>query len=73
MAVDRSTWQRRAVSLPGVFLGLVVVVPLLVVLVPVLLVHDTVRYRRLPTVRLLLFGVCYLAWEVVASWPAARC
>jgi len=66
MATARTTWQRRALSLPGVFLGLLVVLPLLLVLVPVLVVHDTVRYRRLPTVRLLLFGVCYLAWEVVA-------
>ena len=66
MAAERSTWQRRALSLPGVFVGLLLVLPLLLVLVPVLFVHDVVRYRRLPTVRLLLFGVCYLAWEVLA-------
>jgi hypothetical protein len=66
MSAERSTWQRRALSLPGVFVGLLVVLPLLVVVVPLLFVHDVVRYRRLPTVRLLLFGVCYLAWEVLA-------
>lgn len=62
----RGRWQRRAVSLPAVTLGLVLVVPVLTVLMPVLLVHDLVRYRRLPTVRLALFGVAYLAWEVAA-------
>ena len=66
MSAGGTTWRRRAVSLPGVFVGLLVVLPLLLVLVPVLFVHDAVRYRRLPTVRLLLFGVCYLAWEVLA-------
>ncbi|MFM7068526.1 MAG: lysophospholipid acyltransferase family protein [Actinomycetes bacterium] len=61
-----NVWTRRAVSLPAVVLGLLLVVPLAVVMLPLLFVHDVVRYRRLPTVRLMVFGICYLAWEVVA-------
>lgn len=66
-----STWQRRARSIPAVVLGLLVMVPLMVVLVPLLTVYDLVRYRRLPTVRLALFGMCYLAGEVFAVVASA--
>ena len=45
--------------------------PTVVVLVPALAVHDLVRYRRLSTTRLLLFGVAYLAWEVAAMAACA--
>jgi len=69
--VRNSTWKRRSVSVPAVGVALVVLVPSLVVLVPVAAVCDLVRGRNLPTVRMLLFGVCYLAWEVVAVTTSA--
>lgn len=55
------------ISIPGVVIGFVVVVPALVVLLPVALVWDLARRRNLPTVRMLLYGTAYLGWEVVAS------
>ena len=63
--------RRRAISIPAVLGGLVVVVPSLVVLVPLAAVYDIVRGRRLPTVRMLIFGTCYLAWEAVAIIASA--
>lgn len=63
----RRTWARRSRSLPGVLVGFVVGGPLIVASLPLLAVADLVRGRRiLPTVRLALFALWYLAWEVVA-------
>jgi len=64
--VRDTTLTRRLVSIPAVFVGFVVLVPSLVVLVPVAALYDLVRGRNLPTVRMLLFGACYLGWEIVA-------
>lgn len=65
-SVRSSAWQRRSVSVTAVTLGLAALVPSMIVLVPVAAVYDLIRGRNFPTVRMLLFGVCYLAWELVA-------
>ena len=69
--VRDSTWKRRSLSIPAVFVALVMVMPLLVVLVPAAAVYDLVRGRNLPTVRMLLFGTSYLAWEAVVVTASA--
>ncbi len=66
-----TTWKRRSVSVSAVVAGFVVLLPSLVVLLPLAAVYDMARGRRLPTVRMLLFGVCYLGWELVAVASAA--
>ena len=70
-AIRYSTWKRRSVSVSAVVVALVVLVPSLLVLVPVAAIYDLARRRNLPTVRMLLLGVCYLAWEVVAITASA--
>lgn len=57
---------RRAISIPAVVVGFVLIVPALVVLVPLAAVADLVRGKPFPTVRMLLFGTWYLGWEVIA-------
>ena len=57
-----SVLQRRAVSIPALFVGAVAIVVLLPLWLPVAALYDGVRLRwRLPTVRLLAFAVCW-AW-----------
>jgi 1-acyl-sn-glycerol-3-phosphate acyltransferase len=58
-------WKRRAIVLPAYLLALILAVRLLPVLLPLALVIDLVRDRRLPTTRLLLLAVVYLACEVL--------
>lgn len=66
------TWSRRSRSLPATLLAAVVGVPLIAVALPVLAAVDLLRGRRvLPTVRLAVFGVWYLCWEVVAMVSAS--
>ena len=60
-AIRYSTWKRRSVSVSAVVVALVVLVPSLLVLVPVAAIYDLARRRNLPTVRMLLIAVCYLA------------
>ena len=65
------TLRRRAVSVPAVVFGLVVVAPLLVAALPLLATFDLLRgERRLPRARLAVFGIWYLAWEVAAVLAA---
>jgi 1-acyl-sn-glycerol-3-phosphate acyltransferase len=63
----RSVIARRARSVPAVIAGFVVIVATLPVTLPVGVVVDVIRrHPRLPIARLLLFGVVYLGWEVIA-------
>ena len=69
--LQTSTWQRRAVTIPSliaVALGLAVTAPLWA---PVTALLDVLRGKvRLPTTRLLAFGVCY-SWLETAGVLAA--
>jgi len=69
--VRDSTWRRRSLSVPAVLIALVILIPSLVVLVPAAAAFDLARGRNLPTARMLLFGTCYLAWEVIAVTASA--
>lgn len=56
------TLQRRAVSIPVLFLVALLLLILIPLWLPVAAISDLVRVRtRLPTVRLLAFGLCW-AW-----------
>ena len=58
---------RRIVTVPIVFLGALILIPGSIVILPLAALFDVIRGRvRLPTVRVLLFGLVYLGWEVVA-------
>lgn len=58
---DRPTaWRRRLVSVPALFVGALVLVVSIPIWLPLAAAFDVVRGRvRLPTVRLLAFGVCW--------------
>jgi 1-acyl-sn-glycerol-3-phosphate acyltransferase len=65
-AADRP-WSRRIITVPAVLVGALIVFPASIVVLPALALWDTIRLRwRFPTVRVYLFGLVYLAWEVVA-------
>ena len=67
-----STTGRRVVTVGSVLLGSVVVVPLALMAIPFAALLDLVSGRpRLPTPRVLLFGLWYLGWEWVAVGSAA--
>jgi len=54
-------------TVPAVLLAALLVIPLSVIIIPVSLVIDLLRGRpRLPTLRVFVFGLNYLAWEVIA-------
>lgn len=58
---------RRAVTVPSVILAAIILFPLSVLILPAAAIFDLSRARpRLPTVRVLAFGLTYLAWEIVA-------
>ncbi len=62
---------RRSVSVPIVFVAALVLIPGSIVILPLAALFDVLRGRiRLPTVRVLLFGLVYLAWEVIAVTSA---
>ena len=65
------TARRRLITIPGVFLAGIVLVVLLPVWLPLAVLADLVRLRRrLPTVRLLAFGLGW-AWLETAGVAAA--
>ena len=54
-------------TVPAVFLAALLVIPLSVIIMPLSVVLDLVRGRpKLPTLRVFVFGLNYLAWEVLA-------
>ena len=57
---------RRLVTIPTVAMALALLIPALIVMIPIAAVFDVVGRRRLGTVRLLMFGACYLLWEAIA-------
>jgi 1-acyl-sn-glycerol-3-phosphate acyltransferase len=66
-----STIGRRVVTIGAVLAGSFLVVPLALMAIPFAAVVDLVSGRpRLPTPRVLLFGLWYLAWEWVAVFFA---
>lgn len=66
------TLQRRAVTVPGLFLLAIVLVVTLPVWAPMTMLVDAVRLRfRFPTTRLLAFGVCWSWLEVAGVTVAA--
>lgn len=65
-------WSRRIITVPAVLVGALVVFPASLVVLPGLAVWDAVRLRwQFPTVRVYLFGLVYLSWEVIAMVFAA--
>ena len=63
-----SALQRRAVSIPSLLLGAIVLVVLLPLWLPLAALADVVRLRwRLPTVRPLAVAVCWTWLETVDS------
>ncbi len=66
-SVRDSTITRRLVTVTGVVVAAVAIVPLSVVIIPLAVVVDLVRGRvKLPTLRVFVFGLNYLAWELIA-------
>jgi 1-acyl-sn-glycerol-3-phosphate acyltransferase len=66
-SIRDSTLLRRTVSIGGVVVGGIVVAPIALVALPFAALVDLVSGRpRLPTPRVLLFGLWYLAWEWIA-------
>ena len=66
-----STLRRRIVSIPALFLAAVILTLTIPLWAPVAALFDLVRGRlRLPTVRLLAFGVCW-AWLEVCGVAGA--
>ena len=59
----RRRWRRRCLTLPALLLGTLAAVLLSPVLLAVALVIDLFRSPRLPTVRLVLLALVYLACE----------
>lgn len=65
------TFRRRIVSIPALFLAAIILTITIPLWAPLATVFDLVRGRfRLPTVRLLAFGVCW-AWLEVCGVTAA--
>jgi 1-acyl-sn-glycerol-3-phosphate acyltransferase len=76
-------WRRRAVTIPGVMLGALLVLALSPLLLPVTLVVDLVRRKRFATTRFLLFIGVYLwctalplvglffSWIICGTWLGA--
>lgn len=68
---DGQALSRRLRTVPGVLIGAVIAVPLLIIGLPLAVLFDLVRGKfRLPWPRILLFGAWYLAWEVFAVTAA---
>jgi 1-acyl-sn-glycerol-3-phosphate acyltransferase len=67
-AFRESKWGRRSITLPAVWVGAVVAAALSIVALPLALVFDLLRGRpKLPTARVYVFGLTYLAWELLAT------
>lgn len=67
-----SALQRRAVSIPSLFLAAIALVALLPIWLPLAALADLVRLRwRLPTARLLAFAVCWTWLELAGVIVAA--
>ncbi len=67
-----SKWARRTVSVGGVIFAGLVLAPLTLLALPIFALVDLVSGRpRLPTPRVALFGLWYLAWEWVAVVSAS--
>lgn len=86
-AVDESLgarWRRRAVTIPAVTLGAVVLLALSPALLPLTLIVDLVRRKRLATTRFLAFFLVYLwtatialaalfvSWVICGTWAGAK-
>jgi 1-acyl-sn-glycerol-3-phosphate acyltransferase len=86
-SVDESfvtRWRRRAVTIPAVTIGALLLTALSPVLLPVTLLVDLVRRKRFATTRFLLFAGVYLwsatialaalflSWLVCGTWLGAR-
>jgi len=66
------TLRRRLLTVPIVLVGFVLLTPVTVAALPLLAILDLVRgATTLPRARLAVFGLWYLAWEVVAVLAAA--
>lgn len=77
-------WRRRAVTIPGVTLGAVLLAGLSPVLLPITLLVDLIRRKRFATTRFLLFAGVYLwsatlslaglflSWIVCGTWAGAK-
>ncbi len=71
-SLRESRLGRRAVTVPAVLLAALVLYPASLLVLPAALVFDLLRGRpRLPTLRVLGFGLTYLGWEVVAIMVSA--
>ncbi len=86
-AVDETLgarWRRRAVTIPAVTLGAIVLLALSPVLLPITLGVDLVRRKRFATTRFLAFGLVYLwtatlalaalfvSWLICGTWAGAK-
>jgi 1-acyl-sn-glycerol-3-phosphate acyltransferase len=59
--------RRRMGTIPAILVAGIVVIPIMAILAPLSIVFDLVRGKpRLPTIRVALFGLFYLCWDIFA-------